>query len=29
VRVTCEDYSDGHSAELPRDVAAHVFVARQ
>jgi DtxR family Mn-dependent transcriptional regulator len=29
VRVTCEDYSDGRSAELPRDVAAHVFVARQ
>jgi DtxR family Mn-dependent transcriptional regulator len=29
VRVTCEDYSDGRSAELPRDVAVHVFVARQ
>jgi len=29
VRVTCEDYSDGHSAVLPRDVATHVFVAPQ
>ncbi len=28
VRVTCEDYAEGHTAELPRDVAAHVFVAR-
>jgi DtxR family transcriptional regulator, Mn-dependent transcriptional regulator len=29
VRVTCEDYSEGRSAELPRDVAAHVFVAKR
>jgi DtxR family transcriptional regulator, iron-dependent repressor len=28
VRVTCEDYSEDRSAELPRDVAVHVFVAR-
>jgi len=28
VRVTCEDFSEGRSAELPRDVAMHVFVAR-
>ena len=29
VRVTCEDYSEGRSTELPRDVAVHVFVARR
>ena len=29
VRVTCEDYSDGRSAELPRDIATHVFVGRE
>ena len=28
VRVTCGDYSDGDSTELPRDIAMHVFVAR-
>jgi DtxR family Mn-dependent transcriptional regulator len=29
VRVTCEDYSEDRSTELPRDVAVHVFVARR
>jgi DtxR family Mn-dependent transcriptional regulator len=29
VRVTCEDNSEGHAAELPHDVAVHVFVARR
>jgi DtxR family transcriptional regulator, Mn-dependent transcriptional regulator len=28
VRVTCEDYSEGQAAELPHEVATHVFVAR-
>jgi DtxR family transcriptional regulator, Mn-dependent transcriptional regulator len=29
VRVMCEDDSEGGAAELPRDVAMHVFVARR
>jgi DtxR family Mn-dependent transcriptional regulator len=29
VRVTCDDYSEDRSAELPHDVAVHVFVARR
>jgi DtxR family Mn-dependent transcriptional regulator len=29
VRVTCDDYSEDRSTELPRDVAVHVFVARR
>ena len=29
VRVTCGDYSEDRGTELPRDVAAHVFVARR
>jgi DtxR family Mn-dependent transcriptional regulator len=29
VRVTSDDYSEGGAAELSRDVAVHVFVARQ
>jgi DtxR family transcriptional regulator, Mn-dependent transcriptional regulator len=28
VRVTCGDSADGSEAELPRDIAAHVFVSR-
>ncbi|HEY2442558.1 MAG TPA: metal-dependent transcriptional regulator [Streptosporangiaceae bacterium] len=29
VRVTCEDNSEGPAAELPHDVAVHVFVTRR
>ena len=29
VRVTCADYSEADGAELPHDVAVHVFVARR
>jgi DtxR family Mn-dependent transcriptional regulator len=28
VRVTCDDSADGAEAELPREIAAHVFVSR-
>ena len=28
VRVTCDDSADGTEAELPREIAAHVFVSR-
>ena len=28
VRVTCDDSADGAGAELPREIAAHVFVSR-
>ena len=28
VRVTCDDSADGTGAELPREIAAHVFVSR-
>ena len=28
VRVTCDNSADGAEAELPRDIAAHVFVSR-
>jgi DtxR family Mn-dependent transcriptional regulator len=28
VRVTCDDSADGAEAELPREIAEHVFVSR-
>jgi hypothetical protein len=28
VRVTCDDSTDGAEADLPHEIAAHIFVSR-